>query len=252
MYKEELAAVPFGLGEPNPYNKFFTGTSYLNILHTDGVLVANVTFEPGCRNFWHVHEATKDGGQILIVTYGRGYYQEFGKDPQELLPGDFVFIAPGVKHWHGAASDSVFSHLALEVPGEGTSTTWCESVSDREYAEVNSFHKSTPVQQTAGRDQLGAIAPEFARLNDDILFGEVWSRGSYLDIKKRCILTIVALTSQGLTDSSLLYHVKNAKNQGVGKNELVESLTHIAMYVGWSKIWAVMRYVKEVYAPKEQ
>ena len=247
MDKEELQAVPFGLGEINPYNKYFTGISYLNMLNDKGVSVANVTFEAGCRNFWHIHNAEKDGGQFLLATYGRGYYQEEGKDPIELLAGDCVQIKTGVKHWHGAAKDSVFSHIAIEIPGEKTSTTWCEPVSETDYIVANGFHKQKTVVQTAGRDQLGEIAPEFAKLNDDILFGEVWSRTSYLDLKDRSILTVVALTSTGITDSSLKYHVANAKKNGVSLNRLTESLTHIAMYVGWPKIWAVLRYVKEIY-----
>lgn len=247
MSKEELQTVPFGLGDVNPYNKFFTGISYLNILHSKGVLVANVTFEAGCRNFWHIHNAKENGGQFLLATYGRGYYQEEGKEAIELLPGDFVYIAPSVKHWHGAANDSVFSHIAIEVPGTDTSTTWCENVNDEEYNKANLIHKQIKIIQTAGRDGLNGVADEFAHLNDDILFGEVWSRTSYLDLKKRSILTIVALTSQGIIDSSLKYHVMNAKKNGVSMNELVESLTHIAMYVGWPKIWAVLKMVKEVY-----
>lgn len=187
-----------------------------------------------------------------MATYGRGYYQEAGKDPIELLPGDSVYIAPGVKHWHGAAKDSVFSHIAIEVPGEETGTTWCEPVGEEEYLKVNEFHKQTKVIQTAGRDQLQDLAPEFARLNDDILFGEVWSRTSYLDLKKRSILTVVALTSTGITDSSLKYHIGNAKRNGVGANELCESLTHVAMYVGWPKVWAALRYVKEIYSEEEK
>ncbi len=247
MTKEELENIPFGLGEVNPYNKYFTGISYLNFLNKVGVGVCNVTFEEGCRNFWHIHNAKKDGGQFLLATYGRGYYQEEGKDPIELLPGDSVYIKPGVKHWHGAAKDSVFAHIAIEVPGKECSTTWCEPVSDDDYLKINEYHKQSKVIQTAGRDQLNDIAPEFARLNDDVLFGEVWSRTSYLDLKKRSILTIVVLTSTGITDSSLKYHVMNAKKNGVSQNELCESLTHIAMYVGWPKIWAVLRYVKEIY-----
>ena len=247
MTKEELEHVPFGLGIINPYNKYFTGTSYLNFLNKIGVGVCNVTFEPGCRNYWHIHNSKNDGGQFLIATYGRGYYQEEGSDAIELLPGDYVYIKPGVKHWHGAAKDSVFSHIAIEVPGEDTSTTWCEEVKDDIYLKANENHKQTKVIQTAGRNQLSELAPEFARLNDDILFGEVWSRTSYLDLKKRAILTVVALTSTGITDSSLKYHIKNAKKNGVSSNELCESLTHIAMYVGWPKIWAALRYVKEIY-----
>ncbi len=245
--KDELSHVPFGLGEVNPYNKYFTGVSYLNPLSKGALGVFNVTFEPGCRNFWHTHLASKGGGQMLLATYGRGYYQEEGKAPVELLPGDSVFIEPGVKHWHGAAKDSVFSHVAIEVPGENASTKWGEEVTEEEYAKVNKFHKQGKVVQTAGRDKLTGLADEFARLNDDVLFGEVWSRSSYLPIKKRCVLTVVALVSQGVTDSSLEYHIRNAKKQGVGKNELTESLTHIAMYVGWPKVWAALNYAKNIY-----
>lgn len=248
MTKEELETVPFGLGEENPFGKYFTGKSYLNILHQEGVLVANVTFEKGTRNHWHIHNASKNGGQFLLATYGRGYYQEEGKPAIELLPGDSVFIAPGVKHWHGASNDSVFAHIAIEVPGENTSTTWCEEVSEEDYKAANEIHQQKKIVQTTGRDQLTGLADEFAHLNDDILFGEVWSRTSYLDLKRRCILTVVALTSTGVLDSSLQYHIMNAKKNGVSENELTESLTHIAMYVGWPKIWAALKYIKEVYS----
>ena len=95
-----------------------------------------MTFEPGCRNNWHIHEADKGGGQILVCVAGRGYYQEWGKEPQELHPGDVVNIAPGVKHWHGAAPDSWFSHLAVEVPGENCRSRWCEPVSEEEYQKL--------------------------------------------------------------------------------------------------------------------
>ena len=95
-----------------------------------------MTFEPGCRNNWHIHHAKSGGGQILICVAGRGFYQEWGKPAQELRPGDVVNIAPGVKHWHGAASESWFSHLALEVPGEETSNEWLEPVDDKEYLKA--------------------------------------------------------------------------------------------------------------------
>ena len=164
-----------------------------------------------------------------------------------MTPGTVVNIPAGIKHWHGAAKDSVFSHIAIEVPGVDTNTDWLEEVDQETYLKANRVHKEKPVIQTAGRDTLNEIAPEFARLNDDILFGEVWSRGSYLDLKRRSILTVIALTSTGITDSSLKYHITNAKKNGVSSNELCESLTHIAMYVGWPKIWAALKYVKEIY-----
>ncbi len=128
----------FGLGEPNTaYARYFIGNSYLKPL-TDPkqtVFIANVTFEPGCRNNWHVHHADKGGGQILVCVDGCGWYQEWGKPAQLLHPGDVVTIPVGVKHWHGATADSWFSHLALEVPGENTSNEWLEPVTDEQYGE---------------------------------------------------------------------------------------------------------------------
>lgn len=124
----------FPVGEKNEaFARYFTGQSYLKMLTTEGVGVANVTFEPGCRNFWHIHHK---GGQILLVTGGRGYYQEWGKEAMELHPGDVVNIPAEVKHWHGAAHDSWFSHIAIEVPSEGWSNEWLEEVSDQEYGRL--------------------------------------------------------------------------------------------------------------------
>lgn len=121
----------FPRGDKNDaYAKYFVGQSYLNMLTTTGVAIGNVTFEPGCRNNWHIHHK---GGQILLCTAGRGYYQEWGKTPQELKPGDVVNIPPEVKHWHGAAPNSWFVHLAVEIPAEGSSNEWLEPVSNEEY-----------------------------------------------------------------------------------------------------------------------
>ena len=127
----------FPVGKPNDaYAKYFVGKSYLDMISTEQVGAGNVTFEPACRNNWHIHHAKKGGGQILIATAGRGYYQEWGKPAVELKPGDVVNIPAGVKHWHGAAPGSWFQHLAIEVPGEGTSNEWLEPVSDEEYARL--------------------------------------------------------------------------------------------------------------------
>ena len=127
----------FPVGKPNDaYAKFFVGKSYLDMISTEQVGVGNVTFEPACRNNWHIHHAKKGGGQILIATAGRGYYQEWGKPAVELKPGDVVNIPAGVKHWHGAAPDSWFQHLAIEVPGEGGSNEWLEPVSDEDYGKL--------------------------------------------------------------------------------------------------------------------
>jgi quercetin dioxygenase-like cupin family protein len=128
--------VMFGVGEENPYGEFFVGKSYLNILTTEGVMVANVTFEPGCRNNWHIHHAEKGGGQILLATDGEGWYQEEGCEAVSLKPGSVIEIKPGVKHWHGAKADSWFSHIALEIPGENPSSEWLEPVSDEHYSKL--------------------------------------------------------------------------------------------------------------------
>ncbi len=126
----------FPIGEANVnYAKYFKGQSYLSPVTTEQVGIFNVTFEPGCRNNWHIHHADKGGGQILVCVAGRGFYQEWSKDPIEMKPGDHVNIPAGVKHWHGAASDSWFSHLAIEVPGENGSAEWLEEVSDEEYSK---------------------------------------------------------------------------------------------------------------------
>lgn len=131
-------AMVFPIGSPNDgFAQYFTGQSYLAPLSTSQVGIFNVTFEPGCRNNWHIHHADKGGGQILICVAGRGCYQEWGKEPQMLHPGDVVNIAPGVKHWHGAAPDCWFSHLAVEVPGENGHSEWCEPVSDEDYQNCN-------------------------------------------------------------------------------------------------------------------
>ena len=121
----------FPIGAPNDaYARYFSGQSYLAPISSSQVSIANVTFEPGCRNNWHIHHADQGGGQILIGVAGRGFYQEWGKESVEILPGDVINIPTGVKHWHGAAPDSWFSHLAVEVPGVNTSNEWLEPVKD--------------------------------------------------------------------------------------------------------------------------
>ena len=127
--------IPVGIPN-NIAGEHFTGKSFLHPLSTELVGVYNVTFEPGSYNEWHIHHASKGGGQILIVISGRGYYQEEGKPAQELKPGDVVNIPANVKHWHGAAKDSWFQHIALEVPGEETSTTWHGFLSAEEYSKL--------------------------------------------------------------------------------------------------------------------
>lgn len=127
----------FPIGEPNTaYAKYFIGNSYLAQISTKQIPFANVTFEPGCRNNWHIHKAKKGGGQMLVGVAGRGWYQEEGKPAVEILPGTVINIPANVKHWHGAAKDSWFAHLAFSVPGEDAETEWLEPVTDDEYDKL--------------------------------------------------------------------------------------------------------------------
>lgn len=133
-FEKYASSMIFPIGEPNDsFAQYFSGKSFLAPVSKDQVGIFNVTFEPKCRNNWHIHKAKNGGGQILICVAGRGYYQEWGKKAIEMLPGDVVNIPANVKHWHGASADSYFSHLAIEVPGENTSNEWLEAVSDEEY-----------------------------------------------------------------------------------------------------------------------
>lgn len=129
----------FGIGQPNDaFKQYFTGNSYLNAVTEPNapLPVHNVTFEPGCRNNWHIHHGVSGGGQLLICTAGEGWYVAYGEKPVSLHQGTVITIPAGVKHWHGAKKDSWFSHLALEIPGEGCHTEWCEPVDNEEYDKL--------------------------------------------------------------------------------------------------------------------
>lgn len=127
------AIFPIGQPLPEMFSKYFVGQAYLNMLTTEGVSIGNVTFEPECRNNWHIHHK---GGQILLVTGGSGYYQAWGEDVRKLALGDVVNIPAEVKHWHGATGDSWFAHLAIEVPAEGASNEWLEEVNVELYKKL--------------------------------------------------------------------------------------------------------------------
>ncbi len=136
MVEKNLSVFPIGQ-ENTIAGQYFTGQSYLAVLTLNQVPTFNVTFEPTCRNNWHIHHAEQGGGQMLICVAGRGWYQAWGEGPRELHPGDVVNIPAGVKHWHGAAKDSWFQHIALEVPGEDCKVEWLEPVTDEEYNKLS-------------------------------------------------------------------------------------------------------------------
>ena len=129
----------FPMGEPNDgFAQYFVGQSYLApVLETPQIAIHNVTFEPGCRNNWHIHHAAEGGGQILLVTDGEGWYQEWGEPARKIVAGDVVYIPANVKHWHGATADRWMSHVAFEAPGTDCANEWCEPVTDEEYAALS-------------------------------------------------------------------------------------------------------------------
>lgn len=240
----------FGQGELNTaYAAYFVGKSYLkSVTLGKGLRASNVTFEPSCRNSWHIHKATNGGGQVLLCVAGEGWYQEWGKDALSLTPGSVVEIPAGVKHWHGAKKDSWFSHIAIEVPGKNSSSEWLEKVCDTDYERLPGAKNVIKMKkQTAGREKLGNFAPKFAQLNDDILFGEVWANTAELSPRDRSIITVAALIGAGVTDSSLMAHLNMAQDHGVTQDEMVGLLTHVAFYVGWPRAWAVLPMARDVY-----
>lgn len=130
----------FGMGEPNDgFAQYFTGNSYLNPVtkEDDPLQIHNVTFEPGCINHWHIHHASKGGGQVLIGVEGEGWCQIEGQDPIKILPGTIVEVPAGAKHWHGASKNSWFSHLAFMIPGEDLSNEWLEPVDEDFYNKLD-------------------------------------------------------------------------------------------------------------------
>ena len=263
----------FPIGEPNTaYAKYFIGNSYLAPISKEQIPFNNVTFEPGCRNNWHIHRATKGGGQMLVCVAGKGWYQEEGKPAVQILPGDVIHIPANVKHWHGAAADSWFAHLAFEVPGENTSNEWLEPVTDEEYRRLMSI--VAPVVLTEG--SLGAMAqtkdnmnrievckqnyhtlfggealtgqgtdPEMMDILQKFIFGEVFQTGE-LTLKQREMITCITLATMQ-TLPQLKAHAGAALNVGVTPEELREVMYLTAPFIGFPKMLNAVATVNEVF-----
>ena len=231
MENEKTFQQMFPQGEPLPeqFSKYFTGQAWLARLTTDAALnvpVSNVTFSPGCRNNWHSHT----GGQLLIAVGGRGYYQEKGRPARELLPGDVVEIAPDVVHWHGAAPDSWFSHLAVECNPATNVNTWLEPVDDAQYdaATVSRpvFSEGIPVD--------GAKDPELFEIFDNFALGEVLGHGG-LDARTRLMCILASnVASQGRV--AFRATLDAALGAGVTPVEVKEVLYQAVPYVGMAKV----------------
>ncbi|MCI1643814.1 MAG: carboxymuconolactone decarboxylase family protein [Bifidobacterium crudilactis] len=218
--------------------------------------MGTVHFDAACRNHWHTHPVA----QILVVTRGFGIYQEQGEAARLLRPGDIVTTGSNVNHWHGACAHQSMEHVAVTLQdADGNAVTWGRSVNDEEYEAANATvakhfptspttnSRAMDTDVTAGHDQLGGFAPEFAHLNDDILFGEVWSRQEQLSARDRSLVTVISLISSGILDSSLRFHLQTARNNGITRQEIAEAVTHAAFYVGWPKAWAAFTMAKEIW-----
>lgn len=235
MENEKTFQQMFPQGEPLPeqFSKYFTGQAWLARLTTDAALnvpVSNVTFSPGCRNNWHSHT----GGQLLIAVGGRGYYQEKGRPARELLPGDVVEIAPDVVHWHGAAPDSWFSHLAVECNPATNVNTWLEPVDDAQYdAQYDAATASRPVF-SEGIPVDGAKDPELFEIFDNFALGEVLGHGG-LDARTRLMCILASnVASQGR--AAFRATLDAALGAGVTPVEVKEVLYQAVPYVGMAKV----------------
>lgn len=260
MKKGSLFPQIFPIGEklPEQFSKYFIGQAYLAPLTKNSALnvpVSNVTFEPGCRNNWHSHT----GGQLLIVTAGRGYYQERGEPPRELLPGDVVEIAPNVVHWHGAAPDSWFSHLAVECNPKTNENTWLDAVDDEHYTAATERRRPVcRLSDAAVRnravwflDDIPTVEltdPELVDIFDRFAFDEVLSYGA-LDTKTRIMVVMVsAIAQQAVSEYKKMLGA--AWSNGITAVEIKEVLYHAVPYAGFSKVADFIDATNEFLAAK--
>lgn len=240
-----ISNFPVGNPLPEVYAKYFIGQAYLAPLTQNKDLncpVMNVTFEPGCRNNWHSHT----GGQLLIAVGGKGYYQAKGEPAKLLLPGDVVEIAPNVIHWHGAAPDSWFSHLAIETNPQNNKVTWMEPVADKEYKLVTAIKKSNSIKlsETAIKNheelwpdyksKAAQTDPELIEIFDNWAFDEVVNHDS-IDVKLRTMMIMGSCIAQGALIEYKIF-VNAALNVGVSPVQIKEVLYQSVAYVGISKV----------------
>jgi 4-carboxymuconolactone decarboxylase len=224
----------------------FTGAVKVEMLHTpEGAERASaglVTFSPGARTAWHSHPL----GQTLVVTAGIGRLQRWGGPLEEIRVGDVVHIPAHVKHWHGAAADSAMSHIAITETLDGKAAEWLEQVSDSQYDALPApVSGAAPAQPPQGYKLFGDIAPKFAQLTDDVLFGDVWARPG-LSQRDRSLVTVSALVAMNRPDQ-LRAHLARARQNGLSDAELIEAITHLAFYAGWPSAVTAIGVAREVF-----
>lgn len=202
-----------------------------------------VTFQPGARTAWHTHPL----GQTLIVTDGAGRVQEWGKPVQEIRAGDVVRIAPGVKHWHGAAPDSSMTHLAIQEALDGRTVDWMEKVTDEQYGAPPAGQAGA-ARPRPSQAAIGDFAPKLAQITDEVLYGDVWARPQ-LSRRDRSLATVAALIALHRPDQ-LRSHLRLARQNGLSQEELVEVITHLAFYAGWPNAVSAISVAREVFGQK--
>jgi 4-carboxymuconolactone decarboxylase len=214
---------------------------------------ARVTFDPGARTAWHTHPL----GQTLIVTSGVGRAQRWGDPIDEIRPGDVVWIPAGQKHWHGAAPTSGMTHIAIGERLDGKSVDWMEKVTDEQYAGPLRAKPAAAIppaassgQPTRAQQVIGDFSPKLVQLTDEVLFGDVWARPQ-LSPRDRSLVTVSALIAMNRPDQ-LRSHLVRARDNGVTKDEIVESITHLAFYAGWPSAITAVTVAKEVFEHKPE
>ncbi|MFT3953944.1 MAG: carboxymuconolactone decarboxylase family protein [Piscinibacter sp.] len=226
----------------------FTGAVTVEMLHVpEGAQRASagtVSFKPGARTAWHSHPL----GQTLVVTAGIGRVQRWGGAVEEIRVGDVVHIPAHVKHWHGAAPDSAMTHIAITEALNGSAAEWMEQVSDAQYGKAPvPVSGAAPAQPPQGQKLFGDIAPKFAQLTDDVLFGDVWARPG-LSPRDRSLATVSALIAMNRPEQ-LRAHLARARQNGLSDAELIEATTHLAFYAGWPSAVTAIGVAREVFAP---
>ena len=223
----------------------FTGTVKMDMLYTpvgaERASAGNVSFSPGARTAWHSHPL----GQTLVVTAGVGRVQRWGGEVQQISVGDVVHIPPHTKHWHGAAPDSAMTHIAITEALDGKTADWLELVSDAHY-RAQPAPVAAAASSAQGQQLFGDIAPKFAQLTDEVLFGDVWARPG-LSQRDRSLVTVSALIAMNRPDQ-LRGHLARARQNGLSDAELLEAITQLAFYAGWPNAVTAVGVAREVIA----
>ena len=229
----------------------FTGTAWIDSSFQTNAPArmsgARLVFEPGARTAWHTHPL----GQLLIMTAGTGRVQRWGDPVDEIRQGDVVWIPPGQKHWHGAAPNSSMTHIAILEQLDGKSVDWMEKVSDAQYAAPlrgQTAAANAGARPRPSRGAIGDFAPKLAELTDDVLYGDVWERPE-LSKRDRSLVTVAALIALNRPDQ-LRSHLRIARQNGVTREELIETITHLAFYAGWPNAVTAIGVAREVFGKK--